>query len=158
MKLSIITILLCCTCSVFGSDLPLSIQAKISRIAEIIWHSKEMPNGENSSKIAVMYRTPVVGANDACSYIEIFLLDEDGSSESLDRIYLGGRGVYNIDKVSDNGKVITINAREHGDHDSIANPTINVNITIDYNETPILISKTYPSKNKEAQQAAPRNR
>lgn len=91
-----------------------------------------------------MYRLPLAGGNDNCSYLEVFLLKIDGSAESLDRIYFGGRGVYAIDKVTEKENIITIEAREHGDRDCIANPTKKVIITVDYHWIPVLISKSYP--------------
>jgi hypothetical protein len=144
MKTPIIAIFLCWTSIAFSAELPPSIQAKIPIRADITWQSAHKPKEKCSSRMVVMYRLPVIGGNDSCSYLEVFLLNIDGSAESLDRIYFGGRGMYAIDKVTENENIITIQAREPGDRDCIANPTKKVTITVDYYSTPVLISKSYP--------------
>ncbi|WP_146209405.1 hypothetical protein [Coraliomargarita sinensis] len=122
-----------------GAELPLSVEALIPRHANVSWHS-DIEWGE---KVCVLYYLPDVGRNDATKFLEIIELREDGSSEQLSRIYLGGRGASVVDKIEANGRVITIHAREHKNSDPISTPSKEVLITVSYSSIPVLISKTY---------------
>ena len=123
----------------YGAELPLSVEALIPRHAKIFWHS----NIEWGGKVCVLYYLPEIGSNNAIKYLEIFVLSEDGGSERLSRIYLGGRGTSVIDKVEENEYVVTLYAREHQNTDPISTPSKEVLVTVNYSSIPVLISKTY---------------
>ncbi len=124
--------------------LPLSVEALIPRHAEIIWDSVIYRGPENEEKIAVLYSTPMLGHNDSLKYLELFMVDEKGSATPQDRIYLGGRGLYAVDKVTPSDQSITIHAREHQDDDPMCNPTRHIDIIIKHGRGVITISKQYP--------------
>lgn len=127
--------------------LPLSVEALIPRHAIIIWDSV-IHYGPDGEDMAVLYSTPVIGANDSLKYFEIFMVDEKGIATPRDRIYLGGRGLYLVDKVTKEDATIAVHAREHQAYDSIANPTRHVDIIIEYGRGAITVSKQYPKESE----------
>ncbi len=132
-------------------SLPLTVEALIPRHADIVWYSDANYSSEGDEILAVFYRTPVIGGNDSLQYLEFFRLRAHGSfATPRDRIYLGGRGLYAVDKVVENNKVITVHAREHQGNDCIANPTRRVDIIVQYGPGAITVSKKYPQQKPES--------
>lgn len=127
----------------YNSSIPTSVEALIPRHATITWHSVIHFGLDNKEDMAVLYSVPVLGRNDSLTYLELFMVNDIGAATPRDRIYLGGRGLYAIDKVIEEDKTITVHAREHQGNDSIANPTRHVDIIIEYGRSAITVSKQY---------------
>lgn len=131
----------------YKHPLPLAVEALIPRHADIVWYSDIDYGSEKEEILAVLYRTPLIRGNDSLQYLEFFRVRVHGSfAIPRDRIYLGGRGLYVVDKVAENNKVITVHAREHQGGDCVANPTRHVNIIIQYGPGAIAVSKKYPQE------------
>ena len=103
--------------------LPLSVDALIPRHATIVWHSVIYGGSFDKRDVAVLYSTPLIGANDSLKYLELFIVDEAKSATPRDRIYLGGRGLYVVDKVSEQDHRIIVHSRRHQNDDAICCPT-----------------------------------
>ena len=127
--------------------IPPHIQAHIPRHATITWHT--VSYGAGRDHWAILYSVPVLGGDDSLKYLVFFTMMDEGSVIVKDRIYFGGRGRYVIGNVSHKDGQITVHAREHQSNDSIANPTRQVNIIIEYGSNALNVSEQYPTKSSE---------
>jgi len=136
--------------------LSITVEALLPRIAEVYWHSI-LKYDSDSEKVAVLYSVPVVDGNGSLTYLELFYVPDNGPASPEDRIYLGSRDGYAIDRISEEDHTITLHAREYQYPDCIANPTKHVNIVIKWGQDIIRVSTFYPdgSANKDIQQQTP---